>query len=66
MAAHATGSDTRPHACGPLFSCSLIITGAKVLGVTVEQALEAYGVYFVRYTAAQVCDRAVLAVRHRG
>lgn len=33
---------------------SVVTTGAKILGVTVDQALEAYGVYFLRYIAAQV------------
>ena len=32
----------------------MVGAGAKILGVTVEQALEAYGVYFVQYTASQV------------
>jgi len=31
----------------------IVTTGAEILGVTVEQALEAYGVYFVKFTAAQ-------------
>lgn len=33
---------------------SLVITGARILGVTVEQALEAYGVFFVNYVTDQV------------
>ena len=32
----------------------LVITAAGILGVTVPQALEAYGDYFVKYVAAQV------------
>lgn len=36
-----------------LYLISLVITGARILGVTVGQALEAYGVYFVKYTAMQ-------------
>jgi hypothetical protein len=37
---------------------NLVITGAGILGVTVEQALEAYGVYFIRYTNMLVRLRA--------
>ena len=44
--------------CVCSFSHSLVITGARILGVTVEQALEAYGVYFVKYTADQVRPQA--------
>ena len=31
-----------------------MVTAARYLGVTVEQALEAYGVYFVRHVADEV------------
>lgn len=33
--------------------CSLVITAAGILGVSVNQALEAYGGYFVKYVAMQ-------------
>jgi hypothetical protein len=33
---------------------NLVLTGAKILGVTANQALEAYGNYFVKYIKAQV------------
>ena len=52
----------------PPILCSLVGAGAKILGVTVEQALEAYGVYFVQYTASQARGRGVrgaLRARHR-
>jgi hypothetical protein len=33
---------------------NLVLTGARILGVTAGQALEAYGQYFVKYVKAQV------------
>lgn len=33
---------------------NLVLTGAKILGVTPGQALEAYGQYFVKYVKSQV------------
>ena len=33
---------------------NLVLTGAKILGVTPVQALQAYGEYFVKYVKAQV------------
>ena len=45
-----------PHVtvCATLHACSLVITAARVLGVTVEYALEAFGTYFVHYVSDQV------------
>jgi hypothetical protein len=34
--------------------CSLVITAAAILGVSVNDALEAYGVYFVKHVEQQV------------
>jgi hypothetical protein len=42
---------------------NLVLTGAKILGVTAGQALEAYGQYFVKYVKAQV--RALARLRGR-
>lgn len=37
-----------------MHACSLVINGANILGVTVVQALEAYGGYFVNYVSLRM------------
>ena len=41
-------------------SCSIVITAAGLLGVEVNDALEAYGGYFIKqYLSSQVCSELV-------
>ncbi len=54
------------HACMPWLvpcccpSCSIVITAAGLLGVEVNDALEAYGGYFIKqYLSSQVCSELV-------
>jgi hypothetical protein len=43
-----------PMLCMLLLCCSLVVTAAGLLGVSVNDALEAYGLYFVQHVEDQV------------
>lgn len=47
----------QPAVCRCLCVCSLVVTAAALLGVSVNDALEAYGLYFVQHVEDQVRGR---------